>query len=73
MKYDTKFSRITLSIGYSPEDYLILKLLEGLQPMQIYQHLKTVAKAHKLKMVDKHTIYYWIKKINGNGSSVTQK
>lgn len=64
LKYNTKFSKLTLAIKLEPETYLKTRLSKDWHPMQIYRELDKIADKHHLPMVEKRTLYLWISRLN---------
>ena len=62
-KYNTKFSQLTLAVEQEPENFLIQRLSKGDHPMKIYNELKKISIRHKLPLVERRTLYQWIKKM----------
>ena len=67
-RYYTRFSQLTLSLDKEPEQYIREALDNGWEPMRIFHELKKVAKHHKIPMVDRRTVYYWITRVKNNGN-----
>jgi len=65
-KYSTKFSRITLSIGEEPFDYIFKR--KDMHPSKIYLELQRIAYNNKLQMVTQRTIHLWLNKVNSNAA-----
>lgn len=72
VKYNTKFTYLTLAIGQEPEEYIKKAIKNNVVPMRVYHDLKVIAKKNRVQMVDRRTIYTWYNKIkksleNGSG------
>lgn len=66
IKYNTKFSYLTYAVDKEPEQYIKESLRRGWDTMRIYHELAKIAKRHKLKMVNRRTVYTWVSKYNGS-------
>lgn len=62
-KYNTKFSQLTLAVEQEPENFLIQRLSKGDHPMKIYNELKKISVKYKIPLVERRTLYQWIKKM----------
>lgn len=60
-RYLTKFSRLTLSVGEEPDEYIKKRLDDGWSTGRIRVDLELIARQHGLDMVDRSTIISWIK------------
>lgn len=67
-KYYTKFRNLTLAVDKEPESYIAEALHNGWEPMRIYVELKKISRYHKIPMVNRRTVYYWISKYKSNGT-----